>query len=183
MRCWSNVHAARTPNDATIRRAAASFVQTDAPVQVGTRTKHSCRLHAVALDSIGAVEYDAEARSISLPLTVALTASGPIGAVGTRTKHSCRLRAVALDSIGAVEYNTEARSISLPSTVALTASGPIGANISSVVLLDRLRSAFRLPRSLIIGERGFMPDCGARSPSMYRLDRERSGAACRARCD
>jgi hypothetical protein len=136
MRCWSNVHAARTPSDATIRRAAASFVQTGAPVHIGTCTKHSCRLHAGALDSIGAVEYDAEARSVSLPLTVALTLSGPIDA-----------------------------------------------NASSVVLLGRLRSAFRLPRSLIIGERGFIPGIGARSSSMHRLDRERSGAACRARRD
>jgi len=72
----------------------------------------------------------------------------------------------ALDSIGAVEYDAEVRSISLPPTVTLTVSGPIGANASSVVLLDRLCSAFRLPRSLIIGERGFMPECGVRSPSM-----------------
>ncbi|MBU6379228.1 MAG: hypothetical protein KJS95_11950, partial [Gammaproteobacteria bacterium] len=88
--------------------------------------------------------------------------------IGTHVVRLTRvlLWTLALDRIGAVEYDAEARSISLPLTVALTVSGPIGANASSVVLLGRLCSAFRLPRSLIIGERGFMPECGVRSPSM-----------------
>ena len=68
-------------------------------------------------------------------------------------------------------------------TVALTLSGLIGITGSSIVLLGCLRSAFRLPRSLVTRERGFMPGIGARPSPMHRLDREWSGAMRRARFD